>query len=138
MFRTRRHTQLQVLTAWVMGLVYVVAYLTSFAHDLEEQHVECPEHGHAMHISDTHDHEDDEDEGVQIADLDTSAHADHAHCEFELINKSPRDLASASMVEGPPVVSEFDATGFVPSAPIRGPAQPLYTYAPKTSPPATA
>jgi len=124
-----------------VAVVYLFGFVSTFAHDLEEQHVVCPEHGHQIHLS--HDgHDDDveveESDFAQLEAVPSGSHSDHDHCEFTLITNSPRMLADAPTLSHPVIGDHQTNPGFLPSAPIRGPTQTIYSYAPKTSPPAIA
>ena len=131
-----KHTTLRRTTAWIAAVVYLFAYLSGFAHDLEERHVEC-EHGHQIHLDDDH-HEatEDEEAPVTIAAIPADAHGDHDHCGLIVVSQTPRILVEAPALTG---IVELDAVHIddiaIPQAPIRGPTVAIWALAPKTSPP---
>lgn len=142
MYDARRHTNRNRWTAAVIAVVYLMGFISTFAHDLEEQHVVCPEHGHEIHLShDGHEHEvevEEEDDIAKFEAVPSGEHSDHDHCEFTVVTNSPRVLVEAPTLSHPVIGDHQTNPGFVPSAPIRGPTQAIYSYAPKTSPPAIA
>lgn len=126
----------QRLFAFALACGYLFAYLGTFMHMLEENHVVCEEHGHLMHADEHH----------EVASLEISedlskftskdSHDDHHHCAEAFVFQKSRILSEPpnlppikyELVAGPREYERMPVT-------IRGPNSDVLAYAPKTSPP---
>jgi hypothetical protein len=132
----RHNPTLQRVLAAAVAFAYLLTYLGTYLHMMEEKHVVCEEHGHLVHAEDHGEKPvvEDDWEGSRLIAFPT--HDDHDHCAEAFVFEAKRILAQNVML--PPMqFVELGAANadLVVLPPIRGPTQDILRFAPKTSPP---
>lgn len=127
---------LQKVLAAAVAFAYLMTYLGTYLHMMEERHVVCEEHGHLVHAQDHAELPavDDGWEGARLVAFPT--HDDHDHCAQAFVFEAKRILGEAVSLPPLQYVEVGGVDTFVAMLPpIRGPTLDVLHYAPKTSPP---
>lgn len=117
------------ILAAAVALAYLAGYLLVFAHHIEEQHVECVEHGVAHHGEAQTD-----TDAEQVPDgISALEHGDHEHCSLtQVVRSHTPDVAPGFT---PTLQDVLVAALNTPATGVDLPRLAVWRYAPKQSPP---